>query len=261
MKNIVVIKFGGNALNHDSASALATSIAKLVKQGFYPVVVHGGGPQIDEMLSKQQIAPRFIDGMRYTDEQTLAIVEMVLCGQMNKLLVSHLNAAGCLGVGLSGKDGLLLQADKLTSPDLGEVGEIKHVEVGLLKTLLSARFVPVIAPIASGEQPLKTYNINADLAAAAIAKALHAKDFILMSNISGLLDANGNVLHKTTPKQIEALIASGVIHGGMIPKVQAAVAALDYVLRVHLLDGREQGVLERALMQENVGTMIGHEER
>ncbi|PID62431.1 MAG: acetylglutamate kinase [Gammaproteobacteria bacterium] len=260
-KAVVVIKFGGNALNAETGRAFCQTVAKLPAMGFAPVIIHGGGPQINAMLDCVGVESHFVNGLRYTDAETLRIAEMVLSGEVNKMLVQFLGNAGAEAVGLSGKDGKLLIAEKLTQDDNGEpidlgcVGQIQRVQPALLQTLIAGGFVPVVAPIAYGVDG-KTYNINADYAAAAIAKALSAKHFVMMTNISGLLDAEQNVIHHANRADIERLIAEGVIAGGMIPKTLSAVETLTTVGEVNLIDGRQADNLLQVLSGQVLGTRI-----
>lgn len=255
-----VIKFGGNVLTKATAISFAKSIKSIKELGANIVIVHGGGPQINSLLDKLGVQSHFVDGMRYTDEATLNAVEMVLSGQVNKMLVKNLNSLQLNGIGLSGVDANLLVAKKLTQQagkviDLGQVGEIQTVNAQLLIDLLNLQLIPVIAPIATGLDG-QTLNINADVAAGEIARALNADALILMSNIPGLLDSKGQVIHQTNVADIEALIADGTINGGMIPKTRSAIAVLDKVTRVKIIDGRDENSLVQTLTQHNIGTTI-----
>lgn len=260
----VVIKFGGNALDETTGRAFCQTVAKLPTLGFAPIVVHGGGPQINAMLAALGIAPRFVDGLRYTDAETLKIAEMVLSGHVNKQLVQFLGDNDMLAVGISGKDGKTLIAEKLNqneqgkSIDLGFVGKVIEVRPTLIKTLMRQGFVPVIAPLAQGTDG-QTYNINADYAAADIAKTINAAHFIMMTNISGLLDTNQQIIHHATTKDIHTLIADGVIAGGMIPKTLSAVDTLKNVGEVNIIDGRKAENLFAVLKGHKVGTRITNE--
>lgn len=261
VKQRVVIKFGGNALTPETGRAFAQVVAQLPAMGYAPVVVHGGGPQINQLLSALKIDSHFVNGLRYTDEQTLGAAEMVLSGQVNKMLVQFLGDANADAVGLSGKDGKTLVAEKLTIDDSGEaldlgfVGQITMVRTQLLQTLLDGGFIPVIAPLAYGADG-HTYNINADYAAAALASALGAAHFIVMTNIAGLLGAGGQVMHQTNRAEIADLIDAGVIAGGMIPKTRSAVETLDKVGEVHIIDGRDADNLTAILLGQMIGTTI-----
>lgn len=260
-RHIVVIKFGGNALTAETGRAFCQTLAKLPDRGFAPIVVHGGGPQINTMLQAVGVTSRFVDGLRYTDAETLRIAEMVLSGEVNKMLVQFLADANIDAVGISGKDGKTLIADKLTDTDngktidLGFVGKINSVNPKLLTTLINNGFVPVLAPLAYGEDG-NTYNINADYAAAAVATALRAKQFVMMTNITGLLDDEKNVITRCRRADIHQLIADKVIVGGMIPKTLSAVETLQTVGEVNIIDGSHADNLLRLLSGEAVGTTI-----
>lgn len=260
-KAIIVIKFGGNALTEETATTFCNVVSQLPKIGFAPVIVHGGGPQIDAMLSKLNLSSHFVNGLRYSDKTTLAVAEMVLSGQVSKLLINALANAGVSGVGLSGKDGQLLTAKRLSHDtdgkaiDLGYVGEITHIDTTLLTVLIAHGFIPVIAPLARGVDG-ETYNINADFAAAAIAAALPATQFVLMTNIDGLLDGNKQLIARINLSEIDTLIAEGVIAGGMIPKTRAAQQALQHVDEVNIINGQDAEQLLRLLSGKAVGTTI-----
>lgn len=257
----IVIKFGGNALTAETGKAFCNVIAKLPALGYAPIIIHGGGPQINTMLDAVGIQPHFVKGLRYTDEQTLSIAEMVLSGQVGKMLVQFLGDENVPAVSISGKDGKTLIAEKLTADDagnpidLGFVGNICEVRPTLLKTLTDNGFIPIIAPLAYGIDG-KTYNINADYAAAAIAKAVSAQHFILMTNIEGLLDANKHIIHHATTDDIHTLIEREVIQGGMIPKTLSAVGTLSHVGEVNIIDGRAAENLLALLSGQTVGTTI-----
>lgn len=258
---IVVIKFGGNALTAETGRAFCQTVAKLPAMGYAPVIVHGGGPQINALLAALNIESHFVNGLRYTDAETLQAAEMVLSGQVNKMLVQFLGDAGAEAVGLSGKDGKTFVAQKLTTDesgqalDLGFVGQITDVRPRLLDSLLDNGFIPVIAPLAYGEDG-HTYNINADYAAAALARALAANRLIMMTNISGLLGADGQVIYRANRSDIARLIDTGVIAGGMIPKTQSAVETLDKVGQVNIIDGRDASHLTAILSGSEIGTTI-----
>ncbi len=255
-----VIKFGGNALSDETAKRFAESVKTVKDTGANLIIVHGGGPQINAMLEQLNIQSHFVNGMRFTDDKTLAVAEMVLAGSVNKMLTKNLLSAGVNAVGLSGTDGNLLTATKLTQHhgepiDLGYVGEVQAVNTELLTQLLNAGLTPVIAPIANGND-YQTLNINADIAAGEIAKALAADALILMTNISGLLDAKQEVIHHINKAGIEALIQDGIINGGMIPKVQAALDVLQSAKMVKIIDGRAETSLVDAILNKPVGTTI-----
>jgi acetylglutamate kinase len=230
------------------------------------VVVHGGGPQIEELLSRVGKKGEFIQGMRVTDAETMDIVEMVLAGKVNKEIVELVNHAGGKAVGLTGQDGGLIRARKLMLPsseqpdqalDIGQVGEIASVDPGIIQSLLKEGFTPVIAPIGSGEEG-ETYNINADLVAGKIAEILKAEKLVLMTNTPGVLDKAGNLLTGLSAKEIDGLFADGTLSGGMLPKISSALdAARSGVQSVHIIDGRvPNSLLLEILTSEGVGTMI-----
>ncbi len=263
----VVIKYGGNAMTDDHLKqSFARDIILLRLVGILPVVVHGGGPQIESLLSKVGKKGEFIQGMRVTDNETMDIVEMVLAGQVNKEIVELINHAGGKAVGLTGQDGGLIRARKMmvkADPgsqevlDLGHVGEIESVDPAIIHSLLASGFVPVIAPIGSGREG-ETYNINADLVAGKIAEILKAEKLILMTNTPGVLDKDGHLLTGLSAREIDALFADGTISGGMLPKISSALeAARSGVHSVHIVDGRvPHCLLLEILTNEGVGTMI-----
>jgi acetylglutamate kinase len=232
------------------------------------VVVHGGGPQVSQMLAKLGVPTRFVEGMRVTDETTMDVVEMVLAGKINKEIVNLINGAGGTAVGLSGKDGLLLKAQKLEfyrprddEPpeiiDIGLVGEVTEVNTELIRTLQAQHFIPVIAPVGVGDHG-ETYNINADLVAGALAAALGAAKLILLTDVPGVLDRAGNLVSSLTRRQAVILIEEGAIAGGMLPKVKCCLEALDGgVAKAHILDGRTlHAVLLEIFTDPGVGTEI-----
>ena len=266
----ILIKFGGHAMGKaDYVNAFAADIALLDQVGARPVVVHGGGPQIGEMLKKLQIESNFIDGLRVTDEATISVVEMVLAGGINKALVAAIAGAGGRAVGVSGKDGGLLTARKLMAVarasdsaiqqavDLGFVGEPSHVDVTVLNALMQHHLIPVVAPVGSGEDG-KTYNINADTAAGAIAAALNATRMLMLTDVSGVLDKNGKLISSLTISQAEALIHDGTVSGGMIPKVKTCIDAVQGGAEgAVIMDGRAPHALLVELFTEHgMGTMI-----
>ncbi|WVN41878.1 acetylglutamate kinase [beta proteobacterium MWH-UniP1] len=263
----VVIKYGGNAMTEEHLKrSFARDIILLRLVGILPVIVHGGGPQIESLLSRVGKKGEFIQGMRVTDTETMDIVEMVLAGQVNKEIVELINFAGGKAVGLTGQDGGLIHARKMMVKaenqsqgplDLGHVGEIESVDPAIIHSLLASGFVPVIAPIGSGEEG-ETYNINADLVAGKIAEILKAEKLILMTNTPGVLDKKGNLITGLTAKQIDGLFADGTISGGMLPKISSALeAAKSGVQSVHVVDGRvPHCLLLEILTNEGVGTMI-----
>ncbi len=263
----VVIKYGGNAMTEEHLKrSFARDIILLRLVGILPVIVHGGGPQIESLLSRVGKKGEFIQGMRVTDTETMDIVEMVLAGQVNKEIVELINHAGGKAVGLTGQDGGLIRARKMMVKaetqsqemlDLGHVGEIESVDPAIIHSLLASGFVPVIAPIGSGGEG-ETYNINADLVAGKIAEILKAEKLILMTNTPGVLDKKGNLITGLTAKQIDGLFADGTISGGMLPKISSALeAAKSGVQSVHVVDGRvPHCLLLEILTNEGVGTMI-----
>jgi len=237
--------------------------------GINPVVVHGGGPQIGRLLEKIGKESRFVEGMRVTDSETMDVVEMVLGGLVNKDIVNLINRHGGRAVGLTGKDGDLIHARKLTitrkSPelevpeiiDIGHVGEVASVDASVVDMLVSGDFIPVIAPIGVGEDG-HSYNINADLVAGRIAEVLGAEKLILLTNTTGLLDKQGELLTGMTAAEVDKLITDGTIHGGMLPKIQCALSAVKSGVRsAHIIDGRvEHAVLVELFTDEGVGTLI-----
>ena len=266
----ILIKFGGHAMGKaDYVNAFAADIALLDQVGARPVVVHGGGPQIGEMLKKLQIESSFIDGLRVTDEATVSIVEMVLAGGINKALVAAIAGAGGRAVGVSGKDGGLITASKLMAMvkasdsaiqqavDLGFVGEPSHVDVTVLNALMQHHLIPVVAPVGGGEDG-KTYNINADTAAGAIAAALNATRMLMLTDVTGVLDQNDKLISSLTISQAEALIHNGTISGGMIPKVKTCIDAVQGGAEgAVIMDGRAPHALLVELFTEHgMGTMI-----
>lgn len=269
----LVVKYGGNAMVDDELKAkFARDIVMMKLVGLNPIVVHGGGPQIGELLERLSIPTRFIDGMRVTDTDTMDVVEMVLGGSVNQDIVSLIASAGGRAVGVTGKDGGLIRARKLTltrsaaagselkAPeiiDIGQVGEVEAVDTRILATLISDGFIPVIAPIGTDAQG-RSYNINADLVAGHIAQALCAEKLILLTNTPGVLDPDGEVLTGLDPDQVAALIDSGVIAGGMLPKVQCALDALaGGVSSAQIIDGRvPHALLLEVFTDTGVGTQI-----
>lgn len=266
----LVIKYGGAAMvNADLKSQFARDIVLLKLVGMCPLVVHGGGPQIGEFLARLNIETRFVDGMRVTDAETMDVVQMVLGGLVNKEIVSAIATMGGRAVGVSGKDGGLIQAKRLrvvkASPeleaeeiiDIGHVGEVSRVDPGLLNALIEDDFIPVIAPIGTGEGG-ETYNINADLVAEAVAAELGASKLILVTDTPGILDGAGEPVQRTSPDGVQALIDNGVISGGMLPKARCALDALARgVPSVHIIDGRvPHSLLLEVFTDAGVGTLI-----
>jgi acetylglutamate kinase len=258
----VVIKYGGNAMTDpELKSGFARDIALMKLVGFNPVVVHGGGPQIGKLLERVGKQTEFIKGMRVTDEETMDVVEMVLGGLVNKEIVNLINQHGGRAVGLTGKDGGLIHARKLAlvgdDTDLGFVGEVSHIDPRIVKRLEADDFIPVIAPIGVGADG-RSYNINADLVAGKIASVLEAEKLMLLTNTPGVLDAEGHLLTGLSPAQVSELIETGVIHGGMLPKIECALDAVaSGVKSAHIVDGRvENAVLLELFTDAGVGTQI-----
>ena len=260
---VIVVKFGGNAMIDDRLKhTFARDIVLMKLVGIHPIVVHGGGPQIGEMLEKIGKESKFIDGMRVTDAETMEVAEMVLGGIVNKSIVAEINAHGGQAIGLSGKDAGLIKARKLLAgdsdaPDLGFVGEITEINVEVLKYLAFGKFVPVIAPIGFGDDG-STYNINADVVAGAVAQAMTARKLIMLTNTAGLLDKSGNLMTGLSAQAVDDLIADGTITEGMLPKIQGALDAVAAgVERAHIIDGRvEHSVLLEVFTDSGIGTLI-----
>ena len=263
----IVIKYGGNAMTDERLKrSFAHDVVMLKLVGLNPVVVHGGGPQIEQALTRMGKKGEFVQGMRVTDEETMAIVEMVLAGQVNKEIVELINHAGGKAVGLTGQDGNLIRAQKLLIAskekpgemiDIGMVGQIDSMDPSIIQTLTQSGFVPVIAPIGSGEEG-ETYNINADVVAGKVAEILRAEKLVLLTNIAGVLDKSGKLLTGLTSREIDELFADGTISGGMLPKIASALeAAKAGVNAVHIIDGRvDHCLLLEILTAQGVGTMI-----
>lgn len=259
----VVIKYGGNAMTDEKLKrSFAQNIIMMKQVGINPVVVHGGGPQIGDMLNRLSIQSEFIDGMRVTNAHTMEVVEMVLGGLVNKSVVSLLNQVGGKAIGLTGKDGKLIEAASMSLPgkpdvSLGYVGEVVNINNAILNELISTNTIPVIAPIGTDEHGA-SYNINADLVASAIAISLKASRLLLLTNTPGILDQNGELLTGLTPSDISALINSGTLHGGMLPKVHCALDAVAAgVSSVVIIDGRvEHALLLELFTDQGMGTLI-----
>jgi acetylglutamate kinase len=260
----IVVKFGGNAMINEKLKEMFAEDVVLMKfYGLNPVVVHGGGPQISEVMEKMGKKPVFIDGIRITDGETMDIVEMVLGGKINKEFVSRINQYGGTAVGLTGKDGGLILARKLrlsgkgAGVDRGMVGEVESISPQILKSLEEGRFIPVVAPIGVDRQG-RTYNINADTAAGSIAAALKAEKLIFMTDVKGILDEKGSLLSTLNRKEAKRLIRSGTIKSGMLPKVKACMAALDGgVRKAHIIDGRlHHSILLEIFTDKGIGTEI-----
>ncbi|WP_274572439.1 acetylglutamate kinase [Neisseria leonii] len=260
-----VIKYGGNAMTEPHLKeGFAKDVTLLKLVGIHPVIVHGGGPQINRMLEKVGKEGVFVQGMRVTDEETMGIVEMVLGGSVNKEIVSLLNLHGAKAVGITGRDNHFIRAKKLfintperNGVDIGQVGVIEGMDISLIKGMVEGGYIPVVAPIGVGRQG-EAFNINADLVAGRLAEELQAEKLIMMTNISGVMDKEGRLLTNLTPADIDALVADGTLYGGMLPKISSAVeAAANGVKAVHILDGRElNALLLEIFTDKGVGSMI-----
>ena len=257
--HVVVVKYGGAAMDKAGlASSFAQDVMLLRSVGIKPVIVHGGGPAVTQMSDRLGIETTFVDGLRVTDAETLDVATMVLAGKLNTDVVSTLVAGGVSAVGLSGVDGRLLLARKTDGPDLGFVGEVIHVEAGVLATLLDASFVPVVASIAMDETG-QAYNVNADVVAAELAVALGAHKLVYLNDVPGLIGPSGDLLSELSATNAqELLLVPGVVEGGMIPKLESAIRAIRAgIERVHLVDGRvEHAVVLELFTPEGIGTMI-----
>ena len=266
----LVIKYGGNAMVDEALKrSFARDLVLMKLVGIHPIVVHGGGPQIGSLLQRLGKESHFVDGMRVTDAETMDVVEMVLGGLVNKQIVSLINSHGGRAIGLTGKDGPLLYARKLTlnrrresldAPeiiDLGHVGEVSGVNKPVLDYLAKGDFIPVIAPIGVGEDGA-SYNINADLVAGKIAEVMQAEKLIILTNIAGLLDKQGKLLTGLSAEEVDTLMADGTISGGMLPKMDAVLDAVKAgVQRAHIIDGRiEHAVLLELFTDSGIGTLI-----
>ena len=266
----IVVKFGGNAMVDEKLKqCFARDVVLLKLVGMNVVVVHGGGPQIENLLTRVGKKGEFIQGMRVTDAETMEIVEMVLGGQVNKDVVNLINQAGGKAVGLTGKDSGMIRAKKLMLHnrdnyedliDIGMVGDIISIDPSLISHLQAGAFIPVVAPIGVGENG-ETYNINADVVAGKIAEVLKAEKLALLTNTPGVLDKEDKVVTDVTPAQIDAMVADGTLYGGMLPKIHSALdAARNGVKSVHILDGRvEHALLLEILTSHGFGTMIKSE--
>ncbi len=266
----IVVKYGGHAMvDEDLKQDFALDIILMKYVGMNPVVIHGGGPQIGDFLKKLSIESEFVDGMRVTDKQTMDVVEMVLVGKVNKEIVSLINRNGGQAAGLSGKDGQLITAEKLKylkngandQPpeiiDMGMVGEVVSVDNRILTSLIESDFIPVIAPVGSGKEG-ETYNINADWVASHIASALDARKLILLTDTQGVLDREGALISTLSMEKVRQSIDDGTIKGGMIPKVNCCMKALDHgVKKAHIIDGRQKhAILLEILTKGGIGTEI-----
>ena len=266
----IVIKYGGNAMTEEALkNGFARDIVLLKLVGLNPVVVHGGGPQIGDLLKRVGKESEFVGGMRITDKETMDVVEMVLGGQVNKEIVALLNSHGAKAVGLTGKDGALIsarkmhfthQSEEMQAPeiiDIGHVGEVTDINTSVVDMLVHGDFIPVIAPIGLGKDG-ESYNINADLVAGKLAEELKAEKLILLTNTEGLLDKKGNLLTGLSTERVDELIADGTIHGGMLPKIRCALEAVqNNVCSAHIIDGRvEHAVMLELFTDEGIGTLI-----
>lgn len=266
----IVIKYGGNAMeNEELKNSFARDVVLMKLVGMNPIVVHGGGPQIGDLLSRLNIESHFVDGMRVTDAETMDVVEMVLGGLVNKEIVALINRNGGKAIGITGKDADFIRARKLevsvSSPevqkseiiDIGHVGEVVSVNADVISMLTASDFIPVIAPIGVGKGGV-SFNINADLVAGKVAEAVGAEKLMLLTNISGLQDKSGEVLTGLTTEQVDALIADGTIYGGMLPKINCALSAVkNGVESAHIIDGRvSHAALLEIFTDEGVGTLI-----
>jgi acetylglutamate kinase len=266
----LVVKYGGNAMVDDKLeSSFARDIVLMKLVGMNPVVVHGGGPQITDLLKRIGKESTFVDGMRVTDTETMDVVEMVLGGQVNKWIVNLINRHGGKAVGLTGKDGDLIRAKKMVftrdNPalkvpeiiDIGHVGDVASIDTSVIDMLIQGDFIPVIAPIGVGEDG-QSYNINADVVACKLAKVMQAEKIMLITNTAGVLDKQGKLLTGLSAKDVDALIADGTISGGMLPKIRGALEAVQAGVRTaHIIDGRvEHAVLLEIFTDQGVGTLI-----
>jgi acetylglutamate kinase len=268
----IVIKFGGNAMvDEQLQNSFARDIVLMKLVGMNPIVVHGGGPQIGDLLAKLNIKSEFVDGMRVTDSATMDVVEMVLGGTVNKQIVSLINRNGGHAIGITGKDGQMIRARKLSTTrktpgvqateiiDIGHVGEVASIDTSVIETLTNSNFIPVIAPIGVGPDGT-SYNINADLVAGKIAEVVRAEKLMLLTNVAGLQDKSGQVLTGLTTSQVDDLIDDGTIYGGMLPKISCALDAVKGgVTSAHIIDGRvAHAVLLEIFTDEGVGTLISN---
>ena len=266
----IVVKFGGNAMVDEALqNSFARDIVMMKLVGMNPVVVHGGGPQIGKLLAELNIESKFVNGMRVTDSATMDVVEMVLGGAVNKQIVNLINQNGGKAIGVTGKDGLLIRAEKLQVRegdmevkgseiiDIGHVGEVKTINTQVIDMLTNSDFIPVIAPIGVGEDGM-SYNINADLVAGKVAEVLQAEKLMLLTNVAGLQDKQGEVLTGLNTQQVDDLIADGTIYGGMLPKIACALDAVKGgVTSAHIIDGRvDHAVLLEIFTDDGVGTLI-----
>ena len=263
--SVIVIKYGGNAMTEPALKeGFARDVVLLKLVGIHPVIVHGGGPQINGMLEKIGKKGEFVQGMRVTDDETMSIVEMVLGGLVNKEIVSLLNQSGAKAVGITGRDNHFIKAEKLlidtpeqTQADIGRVGTVESIDVRLIEGLIERGCIPVVAPIGVGAKG-EAFNINADLVAGKLAEELNAEKLLMMTNIAGVMDKEGNLLTNLTPSRIGELIADGTLYGGMLPKISSAVeAASNGVKATHIIDGRlPNALLLEIFTDAGIGSMI-----
>jgi len=271
----VVVKYGGNAMiDEELKNSFARDIVLMKLVGMHPIVVHGGGPQIGSLLEKLDIKSHFVDGMRVTDAATMDVVEMVLGGLVNKEIVSLLNKNGGKAIGITGKDGDFIRAHKMKvtrkteemdAPeiiDIGHVGEVESMNPDIIEMIKGSDFIPIIAPIGADEQGA-SYNINADIVAGKVAQMVMAEKLILLTNISGVQDKDGNVLTGLTTEQVNNLIDDGTIHGGMLPKIHCALDAVNSgVTSAQIIDGRvPHAVLLEVFTDEGIGTLITNKQK
>ena len=267
----IVIKYGGNAMAHDDLKrAFARDVILMKVVGMNPIVVHGGGPQIEELLGRLNIDTRFVGGMRVTNKETMDVVQMVLGGLVNKEIVSLINDNGGMAVGVTGKDGNLIRARRMEltetnessavseSIDIGQVGEVESINHALLESLMDRDFIPVVAPIGVGQNG-ESLNINADLVASGIAQHIGAEKLVLITNTPGILDVNNDTIASLSRKKAAVLISQGVIEGGMLPKARCALDAVEGgVQSAHIIDGRvPHALLLEVLTDSGIGTLIG----
>ena len=266
----IVVKYGGNAMVDELLQAsFARDIVLMQAVGFNPIVIHGGGPQIGDLLDQLGIESSFVDGMRVTDNRTMDVVEMVLGATVNKQIVNLISNAGGNAFGLTGKDGQLIRAKKLMVPqktaamsvpeivDIGNVGEVESINTAVIDMLINGGFIPIIAPIGTGPDGA-SYNINADLVAGKMAEVLGAEKLILMTDVPGLLNRDGEIVTGLDSAQVDSLIDDGTVHGGMLPKIRCALDAVrGGVPHAHIIDGRvEHAVMLEIFTDEGVGTLI-----
>ena len=267
----IVIKYGGNAMAHDDLKrAFARDVILMKLVGMNPIVVHGGGPQIEELLGRLNIVTRFVGGMRVTDKETMDVVQMVLGGLVNKEIVSLINDNGGMAVGVTGKDGNLIRARRMELTetnegsvgseivDIGQVGEVESINHAVLESLMERDFIPVVAPIGAGQNG-ESLNINADLVASGIAQHIGAEKLVLITNTPGILDVNNDTIASLSRKKAAVLISQGVIEGGMLPKARCALDAVEGgVQSAHIIDGRvPHALLLEVLTDSGIGTLIG----